>query len=98
MRNLLLPICTAALLITACKTDVRKDVKAYAVEQLYNNSRISGAAFNKDESGLLVNSISTGIDNLYELSIADSSMHPLTHSTKESFYAIDYLPGTDKYL
>ena len=25
-------------------------------------------------------------------------MQPLTHSTKESFYGIDYLPGTDDYL
>ena len=74
------------------------EVNQYSANQLYNNENISGIAFNSDESKVLVNSDKTGIENLYVLSISDTSMHPLTHSVKESFYGIDYLPGTNNYL
>lgn len=75
-----------------------KEAKQYSASQLYNNENISGIAFNSDESKVLVNSDKTGIQNLYVLTISDTSMQPLTHSTKESFYGIDYLPGTNDYL
>lgn len=98
MRTLLLPATLFALVVAGCKTSAHKDIRSYTAEQLYNNNRIAGAAFNKDETGILVNSNITGIDNLYELTIADTSLHPLTHSVKESFYAVDFLPGSDQYL
>lgn len=98
MRTLLLPATLFALAVAGCKTGAHKDIRSYTAEQLYNNNRIAGAAFNKDETGILVNSNITGIDNLYELTIADTSLHPLTHSVKESFYAVDFLPGSDQYL
>ena len=75
-----------------------KEVKQYSANQLYNNENISGMAFSSDESKVLVNSDETGIQNLYVLTISDTSMQPLTHSVKESFYGIDYLPGTNSYL
>jgi dipeptidyl aminopeptidase/acylaminoacyl peptidase len=100
MHKLILPVGILLISVLGCKTgdDSRKEVKQYTVEQLYNNNRVFGAAFNKDESKLLVNSTATGIDNVYELSIADTVLQPLTHSAKESLYAIDFLPGTDQYL
>ncbi len=75
-----------------------KEMKLYSAEQLFNNTSIGGAAYNADESRILINSNATGIFNLYELNISDTLQQPLTHSVKESFFAIDYLPGTDKYL
>ena len=72
--------------------------KQYSATQLYNNENIDGVAFNKDETRVLINSDVTGIQNLYVLTIADTSLQPLTHSTKESFYGLAYLPGTDSYL
>src|SRR5678809_1555848 len=75
-----------------------KEVKQYTANQLYNNENISGIAFNSDETKLLVNSDKSGIENLYELNISDTSMQPLTHSVKESLYGVDYLPGTESYL
>lgn len=86
--------------ITGCKDGIESpnQVKIYSADQLYNNESVSGVAFNHDETKVLVNSDRTGIENLYELSISDTSLHPLTHSTKESFYGVDYLPGTDSYL
>jgi len=35
---------------------------------------------------------------LYELAIADSSSVPLTSSVKESFFAVDYLPGKSNFI
>ncbi|MEJ7676730.1 MAG: hypothetical protein WKG06_02395 [Segetibacter sp.] len=43
---------------------------------------VYGSAFNSDETKLLINSNSTGIDNVYELNINNTSVNPLTKSTK----------------
>ena len=101
MKILILPVAVLMFLMVSCKNDTttaRKDVKQYTIEQLYNNNSVYGSAFNSDETKLLINSNSTGIDNVYELSINDTSVNPLTKSTKESFYSIDYLRGTNRYL
>ncbi len=78
--------------------EARKEVKQYSAEQLFNNTSIGGGAFSTDESRILVHANTTGIFNQYEISIADTSLMPLTKSAKESFFAVDYLPGTHKYI
>lgn len=101
IKILILPVAVFMFLIVGCKNDTttaRKDVKQYTIEQLYNNNSVYGSAFNSDETKLLINSNNTGIDNVYELSINDTSINPLTRSTKESFYSIDYLRGTNRYF
>ncbi|MEO7835398.1 MAG: S9 family peptidase [Ginsengibacter sp.] len=100
MKKILLPMLIAAL-TAGCNTSKQsspREVKQYNASEFYNNENIHGVAFNPDESKILVNSDKTGIQNLYELSIADTTVEPLTHSDKESFYAIDYLPGSNDYL
>ncbi|MEO6905023.1 MAG: S9 family peptidase [Ginsengibacter sp.] len=100
MKKILLPMLIAAL-TAGCNTSKQsspREVKQYNASEFYNNENIHGVAFNLDESKILVNSDKTGIQNLYELSIADTTVAPLTHSQKESFYAIDYLPGSNDYL
>jgi dipeptidyl aminopeptidase/acylaminoacyl peptidase len=72
--------------------------KQYSIEQLYNNLSVGAAGFNADESKVLLHNNSTGIFNVYELNIADTSMLPLTSSKKESFFAAQYLPGSDKFI
>ena len=100
MQKSIIPILAFVALLAGCNNEpaARKDVKQYSAEQLFNNTSIGGTAFNADETRILTNANTTGIFNLYELSIGDTSMKPLTRSTKESFFAIDYLPGTNKYL
>ena len=73
-------------------------VKQYTIEQLYDNRDVYADGYNADESKMLVNSNVSGLYNLYELNIADSSMKPLTHSTRESVFGIGYLPGTNKFI
>ncbi len=99
-NKIFIPILIFAYFLSGCSTETGapKEIKQYTVEQLYNNTAIGGAGYNKDESGILINSNASGIYNLYELNIADTSQHPLTHSIKESFFAIDYLPGTSNFL
>ena len=99
MKKILVSLIVASL-FAGCNTigQSSKDVKQYKASDFYNNEDIHGVAFNRDESKILVNNDKTGIQNLYELSIADTAVRPLTHSEKESFYAIDYLPGSNDYL
>ena len=89
-----------ACLLAACndKPAARKEVKQYTIEQLFDNKSVYGSGFSADESKILVGANNSGIYNVYELGIADTAMHPLTHSTKESLYAIDYLPGTTNFF
>src|SRR5215469_1565679 len=98
----LLMVLPATFLVCSCKDNnqpaARENLKHYTAQQFYDNNSIQGVAFNKDESRILVNSNVTGIYNLYELGIADTALKPLTHSKKESFFAVDYLPGTNTYI
>ena len=97
--KILLPA-AALIIFGACnqKADAPKEVQLYTAEQLYNNKSIGGAAYSPDENRILVNSNVTGTYNLYEINISDTLQKPLTQSSKESFFAIDYLPGTSSFL
>jgi dipeptidyl aminopeptidase/acylaminoacyl peptidase len=72
--------------------------KHYTIQQLYNNVDVEAADFNTDETKVLVDNNSTGIFNVYELNVADSAMTPLTNSSKESFFAVTYVPGTENFI
>ena len=100
MQKIIIPFLALTVLLTSCNNEpeARKEVKQYSAGQLFNNKSIGGGAFSSDESKILVHANTSGIFNLYEISIADTSMKPLTRSTKESFFSIDYVPGTNKYL
>ena len=70
----------------------------YSIEQFYQNDNISGGAFSDDETKLLVESDESGIFNVYEIDIVSGEKTQKTFSEKESFFAIDYLPGTNQIL
>lgn len=86
------------LMIVLCQCARQKDVRQYTIEQFYKNIRISGGEFSPDESRLLVSSDESGIYNVYEINIADGTRKAITGSTVESYFAIDYVPGTDQIL
>jgi protease II len=96
MKNLtLILICT---LLVSCSQKKPREVKQYSIDQFYKSTRIFGGSFNKDETRLLIGSDKAGIFNVFEINIADTSQKQITHSTVESFFAIDYVPGTGKIL
>lgn len=90
------------LMLQSCKKEEKNQEarmpKQYAVEDFYDTKSIGAAGFNKDETKILINSNKTGIANLYELNIADTTSVALTQSKVESNYAIDYLPGSSKFI
>ncbi len=100
MKQLLL-VGLAALLLFACgenKPAPPKTIKQYSIEQFYQTKRTGGGEWSADGRRLLVQSDISGIFNLYEITVADGSMKPLTHSTTESLFAIDYVPNSADVL
>lgn len=102
MKNFVWIFITSTVLLTSCKqektTAPPKEIKQYSIEQFYKNKQIGGGAWSADETKLLVHSNETGIFNLYEINVTDASMRPLSNSTVESFFAVDYVPGTNDIL
>lgn len=86
------------LLIFSCSGEKTKIVKKYSIEQFYKNINIFGRSFSPDESKLLVTSNQSGIYNVYALPLNGDSMQTLTRSGKESFFAVSYLPESERFL
>src|SRR5262245_56265351 len=104
MKKLLFPS-LAVVLLAACNSNSTEDKSAkpvapkqYSIQQLYKTKNIGGAAFNKDDSKIIVQNNETGIYNVYEINLADTSMKALTVSAKESYFTEDYVPGTDMLI
>lgn len=93
MKKLLFPF-SLFLLLVGCSQ--QKDQKQYSVDQFYKNNNVSGGSFSADEIKVLFSSNESGIYNLYEVTISDGSQRMVTNSTMESYYAVGYVPGTDK--
>ncbi len=89
-----------SLFLFSCKEEAKapREVKQYTIEQFFQTEGVGGGSFSKDENRIVINSNRSKIYNVYELSLADTTVKPLTSSTKESFFAVDYLPGTDDFL
>ena len=84
-----------SLLFTMCS---QREVKQYSIEQFYKNKQIYGGTFSPDNATLLVTSNQTGIYNVFALPVDGSPARPLTHSEKESFFAVSYLPDGNGFL
>jgi dipeptidyl aminopeptidase/acylaminoacyl peptidase len=96
----LLLLCFVLFMLGSCtpKSEKTRIPKQYSIEQLYENLAVYGSGFNANESKILIGNNSTGIYNVYELNIADTSLKALTSSAKESFFAVSYLPHSSKFL
>lgn len=97
MKKLVFPL-LILLVLASCAPKQPEPPTQYSIEQFYKNTRYGGGAFSDDESRLLVSSDESGIFNVYEITIADGSKKQITHSDKESFFAVDYIPGTGQIL
>jgi hypothetical protein len=96
----LLAIFAAVLLLHSCATPEKKEAprepKQYTREQLGNNIGVFASGYNADETKVLICDNRTGIYNAYLLNIGDTTTAPLTSSSKESYFTVDFLPGTDR--
>ena len=102
MRHLrhLLELILLLFLLGSCiqRSEKTRMPKQYSIEQLYENLAVYGSGFNADETKILIGNNSTGIYNVYELNVADTLSKALTSSTKESFFAVNYLPQSSRFL
>lgn len=96
MKPLLLTV--SALFGLLAYTHAQKPVKQYTIEQFYKTVAFGGGDFNKEENKILVHDNSTGIFNVYEIDLATKEKKQLTSSVKESYFAIDYIPGTSNFM
>ncbi len=73
-------------------------VKEYTIEQFYGNTRVGGGVFSEDENKLLMSSDESGIFNVYEINIDNGNKTQVTNSKEDSYFAIDYVPGSNNIL
>src|SRR5690349_5346461 len=77
---------------TSQSREASKPVKQYTIEQFMKTIRIGGAAFSPDDKEILFQNNQSGIFNVYAVPVAGGAARQLTHSTKESTFAVTYLP------
>lgn len=96
----LLPVSLLLISLSSCsqKSKEVRMPKQYTIEQLYKNIDVYNAGFNADETSILIGSNATGIYNVYALNMNDTVSRSLTTSKKESFFAVSYLPQSNKFL
>jgi dipeptidyl aminopeptidase/acylaminoacyl peptidase len=70
----------------------------YTIEQLYDNVDIYGADFNQDETKILIGTNKSGIYNVGEMTLSDTSVSMLTNSTNDAFFAEKYVTDTDQFI
>ncbi|MGB4959847.1 MAG: S9 family peptidase, partial [Saprospiraceae bacterium] len=92
------PLAIALLFISCNKEPKSFEPKNYSIEQLYDNIDIYGVDFNADESKILIGTNKSGIYNVGELNIADTTITMLTKSNVESNWAQQYVPGSDDFI
>src|SRR5215208_3520277 len=73
-------------------------VKEYTIEQFMNTVRIGGSSFSSDEKSILFHTNKTGIYNVSSVSVSGGAATQLTSSTKESTFAVSYLPNDTRFL
>ena len=74
------------------------DFKQYDARTFYDNVTVMGGSFSADETRILLTSDETGIFNVYAQPVAGGKPTPLTTSTKESIYGVEYFPADDRFL
>ena len=102
LKNLLFLTCLSFLMVcinVSCKKETKSRMpQQYTIEQLYNNVDIYGADFNQDETKILIGTNKSGIYNVGEMTISDTSLSMLTNSINDAFYAEKYVVGTDQFI
>jgi dipeptidyl aminopeptidase/acylaminoacyl peptidase len=73
-------------------------VKQYTIEQFMATTRLGGASFSSDEKSILFHSNKSGIFNVYSMPVDGGEPKQLTNSTKESTFAISWIPGEARFL
>src|SRR5215203_4583524 len=95
---LILMLLMAAASAAAQPKKQTQAVKEYTIEQFMNTVRIGGSSFSADEKSILFHNNKTGIFNVYSVPVNGGAAAQLTNSTKESTFAVSYLPNDTRFL
>jgi dipeptidyl aminopeptidase/acylaminoacyl peptidase len=104
MRFKFIVLCFALLVLNASapaqkrKEAAPRTVKQYTIEQFMDTTRIRDSAFSPDEKSVLFSSNKSGIFNVYTVPVTGGAPRQLTHSTKETTYAVSYFPHDARFL
>src|SRR5688572_2938139 len=79
-------------------TSSARPKRQYSIEDFLDTVRIGGSSFSADESTILVSSDGTGIVNAYAVNLRTGERQPVTHSTNDSTFAVDYFPTDNRVL
>jgi len=88
----------SVILLVSCTGKKSPEIGQYTIDQFYKNVSTWFADFSPDETKILVSSNETGIYNVFEISLSDSSKRQVTNSTTDSFFAVGYVHGTNQIL
>lgn len=97
-------ICSALLLLIACKDQPKDKVEeiaqlqSYSIEQFMGNENASANGFSPDKSKVLITSNRSGVYNMYTVPTAGGEFMPITQSDSASIYGISYFPDDDRIL
>ncbi len=91
-------IVISVILLASCTGKKSQEIGQYTIDQFYKNVSIGFSAFSPDETRLLATSNETGIYNVFEINLSDGSKKQVTNSTTESFFAVNYVHGTNQIL
>ena len=100
MKRISLFILTLFLAVFPAAAQQKKTqpVKEYTIEQFMNTVRVGGSSFSSDEKSILFHTNKTGIYNVYSVPVSGGAPAQLTTSTKESTFAVSYLPKDARFL
>lgn len=80
------------------KGAAKREVRQYTIEQFMDTVRVTGSSFSPDEKSILFSSNKTGIFNAYTVPTTGGAPRQLTDSTKESTFAVSYLPTDTRII
>jgi dipeptidyl aminopeptidase/acylaminoacyl peptidase len=93
------PIAIFVLLVVISPVALaQQSVRQYTIEQFMNTVRIGSSSFSSDEKSILFHSNKSGIFNVYSVAVTGGDATQLTNSTKESTFAVSYLPTDARIL
>jgi dipeptidyl aminopeptidase/acylaminoacyl peptidase len=72
--------------------------RQYSIEEFVQSTGVRGAFFSADESRVLFSSDKSGVWNVYSVGVGGGEWSPVTSSTTDNHYAVEYFPTDDRVL
>ncbi len=87
-----------AALGMAAGTAAARTPKQYTIAQFLDTVSMTGASFSSDEKAILVSANKTGIYNAYRIPVEGGAMEAVTHSPRDTTFALTYFPRDGRVL